>query len=302
MPGTRSRRNSWLLVLVLGLVAALPAGASAPAISLPCKPGSGPNFAERKVTVDQLRAPADVRCGNFESVDLQEDDLSQIDFTGADFRYAKLGTSDLSQANFTGANLTGADLDHATLDQATLSYATFDKADLSHAKMIQVTADHASFVGANVSNVDMTQATLTDADLDHSNLGGTDFTQAELGGATFHGATGLTPWGLIVLIIAGVVFAALLARLIRKATSSGNNAGPGTLATGLAGALIVAVGVHLTVGGFVDLVAGAFGGPIEQTCNTGPLCTIGVQSGFLGAFGGIFAIIGGFVVMATSKS
>jgi hypothetical protein len=69
---------------------------------------------------------------------------------------------------------------------------------------------------------------------------------------------------------------------------------------GLAGVLIVALGVHLTIGGFVGEVAGDFGPQIRETCSTGVFCTVGLQSGFTGLWAGIMAIVIGFVAIGKS--
>jgi hypothetical protein len=69
-----------------------------------------------------------------------------------------------------------------------------------------------------------------------------------------------------------------------------------TLARGLVGSLVVALGFHLFLGGLADEVVSSFGPPLAQTCSAGALCTVGVASGFLGLFSGVFVIIAGFAV------
>ncbi len=64
--------------------------------------------------------------------------------------------------------------------------------------------------------------------------------------------------------------------------------------------LIVALGVHLTIGGFVGEVAGDFGPQIRETCSTGVFCTVGLQSGFTGLWAGIMAIVIGFIAIGKS--
>jgi hypothetical protein len=72
--------------------------------------------------------------------------------------------------------------------------------------------------------------------------------------------------------------------------------GPG-LVRGLLGSVMVAFGFHLFVGGLLDEFVGGFSVPLQQTCS-GPLCVVGVASGFFGIFGGIIVAILGFGIRA----
>jgi hypothetical protein len=164
--------------------------------------------------------------------------------------------------------------------------------------------------GANLSGVNLGQADLTGADLSKANLSGTDFTQATLDQATFTGATGLLPWNLFVLAFAALMFVLLLIGTLRRGFSNraggfgySNQTGmnPGvTMVRGLIGAVVVAVGFSLAIGGFLGEIVSAAGPPVTQTC-VGALCKVGVSSGFIGIFGGIFVIIAGFAIRAASR-
>jgi uncharacterized protein YjbI with pentapeptide repeats len=280
-------------------LALLAGGASASMRATPaCEPGSGPDFTHTDVTQSDLTSGRDVRCANLAGAYMQGFDLTQVDLEGANLQGANLEGADLGQATLTGATLKAANLANANMIQAVLSSAVLDGADLSHAKLGQVTADHASFAGANLTGVDFTQADLRDANLDHAKLRGSDFTQAEIGGATFHGATGITPWSLIIAIASGVVFVMLLVGPVRRAVTRGS---PRALALGIAGALVVALGVHLFLGGLVEGFVGSFGAPVRQTCSTGPLCPVGVGFGIFGIWLGVAVVIAGFVVLAAAK-
>lgn len=257
-----------------------------------CQPGSGANLAGKHLTNASISAldPGALRCANLTGADLSGLSLIQVDFTG----------SDLKNAN----------LQHADLSQATLNLADLSGANLTDATMVQVEARQAKFVGANLSGADFTQADLTDADLSKANLSGTGFTQATLDHATFTGATGLLPWNLFVLIFALLILVLLLVATLRRSLS-GRSAGFGysnqtgtnpsvAMVRGLLGAVVVGIGFSLAIGGFLGEVLSAAGPPITQTCE-GALCKVGVSSGFIGIFGGVFVIIAGFALRATSR-
>jgi hypothetical protein len=173
--------------------------------------------------------------------------------------------------------------------------------------MIQVSAKSAKLVGAKLDHADLTQADLTGADLAKANLSGTTFTQATLDQANFAGATGVPPYSLYLLMVAGIILALLvlgsirksmrLLRLNRQNMSNFAMSRTGiTLTRGLIGSLVAALGFHLFLGGLVDEVVSASGPPLAQTCSAGALCTVGVASGFFGLFGGVFIILAGFAI------
>ena len=280
------------LAAVGGLVAALFLTAStavaAGATTASCTPGSGPDLAGRQLTSSDLSSySSGLQCANLTGADLSGLSLIQVDFTGAVMR---------------NANLQHADLSQATLDQADLSGA-----NLSNAQMTQVSARSAKLVGAQLAHADFTQADLTGADLAKANLSGTTFTQATLDQANFAGATGVPPYSLYLLIVAGIILALLVLGSVRKGRRIlrlNRQAMPGfamsrtgiTLTRGLVGSFVVALGFHLFLGGLIGEIASASGPPVAQTCSAGALCTVGVASGFFGLFGGVFVILAGFAI------
>jgi hypothetical protein len=225
---------------------------------------------------------------------------------------ADLSILSLGQVDFTDAIMRDADLQHADLTQATLDFADLSGANLTDATMIQVEAKQANMTGADLSGVDLTQADLTGADLSKTKLSGTTFTQATLDHTTFTGATGIPPWNLYVLIVAAVIFVLLIMGTVRRGMRTTRNAGgfafanaagnrPGSLLVrGLIGALLVAIGFSLFVGGILGQILSASGPPVTQTC-VGALCKIGVASGFIGLFGGLFIVIAGFGIRASGR-
>jgi uncharacterized protein YjbI with pentapeptide repeats len=288
--GRFGRRTA--LAAVGGLVAAvfLAAGTAVAvgATTASCTPGSGPDLAGRHLTSSDLSSySSGLQCANLTGADLSGLSLAQVDFTGAVMR---------------DANLQGADLSQATFDQADLSGA-----NLSNAQMIQASARYAKLAGADLAHADFTQADLTGADLARANLSGTTFSQATLDQANFAGATGVPPYSLYLLIVAGIILTLLVLgsirkgrrvlRLNRQAMPSFAMGRTGiALARGLVGSLAVALGFHLFLGGLADEIVSSFGPPLAQTCSAGALCTVGVASGFFGLFGGVFVIIAGFAV------
>jgi hypothetical protein len=66
--------------------------------------------------------------------------------------------------------------------------------------------------------------------------------------------------------------------------------GPRSVILALLGGLVAAFGFHLFAGGLIDEFIGGFGAPITQTCS-GPLCKVGVGSGMVGVFAGIFVLL-----------
>jgi uncharacterized protein YjbI with pentapeptide repeats len=287
----RFRRRT-ALATVGGLLAAVFLTASTStamgATAASCTPGSGPNLAGKHLTSSDVSDQSTaLRCANLTGADLSGLSLIQVDFTGAVMR---------------DANLQHADLGQATLDQADLSGA-----NLSNAQMGQVSAKDAKLVGAKLDNADLTQADLTGADLAKANLSGTTFTQATLDQANFAGVTGLPPYSLYLLIVAGIILALLIVGSVRKSgrmlrlnrenMSSFATSRTGiALARGIVGSLVAALGFHLFLGGLAAEIVGAFGPPLAQTCTTGALCTVGVGSGFIGLFAGVFVILAGFAL------
>jgi hypothetical protein len=249
-------------------------GASASGAAQACKPGSGQNLTHRKLTQDFFSNATDISCANLSGVDLSGFDLTQVQLPGADFENANLENTTLIQATVTGADFSGANMKDAKLGQAQ--------------------AQGANFSGADLTGADFGQADLTDANLDNTKLGGVSFVQTTLHGATFKGATGVPPYSLFLLIGCAIVFVLLAWRPIRRLTSGNSSVGRALL--GLLGAFLVAAGLHLFIGGILNLAVGGFGTPIAQTCSTGVFCSVGVQSGFVGLWAGIFAIIIGFIL------
>jgi Pentapeptide repeats (8 copies) len=288
-------RQAFVTVVAAALLLTTSSG-SAGGAAAACKPGSGPNLTHRKLTQDSFSNGTNISCANLSGVDLSGFDLTQVTLPGADFSDANLSGTTFTQATLTGADFSGANLSSAQLGQAEAQGANFSGANMQHAQLVQMSGQGANFDGADLTGADLGQAELTDANLDQTKLGGASFVQTTLTGATFKGATGVTPYSLFLLIGCAVVFVLLAWRPIRRLTNGSSGVGGALL--GLLGAFLVAAGLHLFVGGILDEAVGGFGTPISQTCSTGVFCSVGVRSGFMGLWAGIFAIIIGFVLRA----
>ena len=71
------------------------------------------------------------------------------------------------------------------------------------------------------------------------------------------------------------------------------------LVLGLLGAALVAFGAHLFVGGILGQVTSPFDSLVITACS-GPQCSVGIASGTLGIFVGIFAALAGFAARAAA--
>ncbi|MGC1244704.1 MAG: pentapeptide repeat-containing protein, partial [Spirulinaceae cyanobacterium] len=129
---------------------------------------------------------------------LEDTELSQINFRGADLAQASLrgsnfrspgkdqrwGTyddaiADLSGANLKKADLRGANLSKVSLNRANLMQATLNRANLSKANLEGANLSSAQIINTNLQGANLQKTSLTGAD-----LGSADFYQANLQGAS----------------------------------------------------------------------------------------------------------------------
>ncbi len=97
----------------------------------------------RKQILADLAGVGHLRERKLTSVMLDNIDLQNVDFTGANLQNAYLRGSNLQGANFSGANLKGAYIDNADLRNA-----NFQGADLRFAKLGGAQLEGADFTGA----------------------------------------------------------------------------------------------------------------------------------------------------------
>ena len=132
-----------------------------------------------------------------------EQDLSQMDFSGADLRgvdfrwtslcNAKFIGADLREANLTSANLSNADLRGADLTKATLINAYFVAANLNGANLSAANLKDANFSSANLNAANFSFANLTFVDLRCAVLVEANFTNAILSNCLVYG---VSAWGV----------------------------------------------------------------------------------------------------------
>lgn len=318
-----SHFGRWLVVLAvagLSLAGAAPAALGAPGAA-GCTPGSGKNLAGRQLTSADVRAQQDLKCANLTGAKLAGLSLTQIDLEGAVLRNADLHGTQLIQATLDGADLSGANLAGANLSQADMKGTDLTGADLTGADLTQVTATGAQFQQAKVKDADFTQAQLTNA----------TFTGAQ--GLTPWSLYLLIGAGVVFVLLAVMA----IMKAVRRRRPAPTAAAPGWtapgiadygaapigrvavapapgstfapinspqargvgrgLALGLAGALLVAFGLHLFIGGLIGQFSFAFDTLATSVC-TYPTCPVGITSGMIGLFGGIFVVMAGFVAVA----
>ncbi|MFD2683569.1 pentapeptide repeat-containing protein [Streptomyces phyllanthi] len=268
---------------------------------------SGPAQA---VALESSRASQSSECAAHSGKQLAGKRLTQQDvdsdrvFRCADLRGADLAGLSLIQDDFTGADLTGAKLRGANLTQADLVGARLAKADLTDTELTQVSASQADLTGANLTGADLTQADLTGARLNGAALSGAQFSQTELDGTAFDDATGVIRWDYYLLIGAAGLFVLLALRLLRTA---GRAPAPTAvrvrlLAFGLAGRLLIVLGLHMFAGYLIgQVVPLATGSPLKQICQ-GPHCAVGVGLGFAGPWLALGTVAVGFAVLTRKQA
>lgn len=103
--------------------------------------------------------------------------ISDLNFSGADFTRA-----DLSHADLKGANLSGAEFFFAKLSVASLDGADLSKAELVHARLSDAILCGANLCKADLAGANLPDALLFGATLSKAKLDGTNLTRADLAG------------------------------------------------------------------------------------------------------------------------
>jgi uncharacterized protein YjbI with pentapeptide repeats len=263
--------------------------------------------------------------------------MGQADLSGAKLAGANLSGADLSQATLTGADFSSANLAHAKLIQAEADDTTWTGADLTSVDATQAELKNATFDHAKVSSADFTQADLAGASFASARgltpwslyvgiaAGAVFLLLAALSLRKALGRRGRTPAAKAAPAEPGVVQGTYVGDTYQSiwnrpagstvqvaptatpsATGAFNPINPPasskrgfamTFAVGLLGALIVAFGLHLFLGGMVGSFSFAFDTLATTTCS-GPQCAVGVASGTVGLVGGVFVVIAGIFVRA----
>ncbi len=246
--------------------------------------------------------------------------MTQADLPGADLKGADFSGADLTQATLTGADLTGANLSGATIEQIDGANVNLTDADLTDVKATQAGLTGATFDGAKLGGGDFSQAELGHATFKDVR-GLTNWSQYLLIGAAVaflltavvavrralrrrpgpDGAPAVpaappapaSPWtsqGAFATMAVAAPAAFNPINVQPKTVSRG-------LVLGLLGALLVAFGLHLMVGGMLGQFSFAYDTLATTTCSA-PTCSVGVDSGVLGLIGGVGVLLAGLYAMA----
>lgn len=290
-------------------------------LGLVCQPGSGPQLAGHRLTQADIARyePDSLRCADLAGANLSGLSLIQIDLTGADLRNADLAHADLTQATLDGADLSDANLSDATLLQTSARAAKFDGANLSNVNLTQ-----ADLTGADLSGAKLGGSDFSEADIGQANFKGATgltpwslylliaaaalfvalawqtfrrsrrFRPGRSGMRGLNRAAGLNDQiGLTDQI--GLAVRTGLTDQIGFVGRTGVTGVRQRLVPGLLGALLIALGFHLFVGGLMGVFLPIIGPPVTQTC-AGPQCIVGVGSGLFGPVIGVFVLLIGLGV------
>ena len=173
-----------------------------------------------------MSTSAQTRELRFQGCNLAGANLSKLDLSNINFKYANLrGTNlkganlsqasleraDLYQSNLEGAQLIGTNFSHANLENSNLRATTvvdpkrngtgpegqpkasFEAANLKNtnfegSRLVEANLRVAILKGSNLQNCDLTGANLTGADLENCDLSGSDLSEANLRKANIKGA------------------------------------------------------------------------------------------------------------------
>jgi hypothetical protein len=113
---------------------------------------------------------------------LELENLSKVNLSGAELKRANLKMTDLKGANLSYAYLVEADLSHALLTEVNLSKAIFDKANLEYARFFRADLTQASLTGANLNHASFDETNFQWANLDYA-----DFSNSSVGWSIFAG-------------------------------------------------------------------------------------------------------------------
>lgn len=126
-------------------------------------------------TVGSFLESANLRCANFAGEDLIGANFHNADFSGITYEDGSIMMTNLSGACLVQVDFSGADLRYASLDGSNLYCANLSEANLSNAHL-----DGAYLMGADLSHTDLTETDLSRANFRNANLSSADLTGADL--------------------------------------------------------------------------------------------------------------------------
>tara|TARA_Y100001936_G_C16037543_1_gene649512 strand:+ start:102 stop:1637 length:1536 start_codon:yes stop_codon:yes gene_type:complete len=111
--------------------------------------------------------------------DLSNQDFSDENFDGKDFRDCNLSNSDFTDATFRDANLKNTNLSNSIFTDADLRKSNLKNSDLSNSKLIGADCSDANFSNAKLNNSNLTDANLNGSIFRGTLLENVDFTDAK---------------------------------------------------------------------------------------------------------------------------
>jgi hypothetical protein len=288
-------------------------GVSLSQVNLAGALATGANFSNVSMGQADLTG-AKLAGANLSGADLTQATLTGADFTSANLAHAKLTQAEADNTTWTGADLTGVDATQAELKDATFENAKLGSADFTQADLSGADFDSAQgltnwslylIIAAGAVFLLLAALSLRKAMGRRGRKPAGPPAPSEPGvvQGTYVGDTYQSIWnrpspGSNVQLTKQAPFAPAPAtgafNPINPPASSTRGFGM-TLAIGLLGALIVAFGVHLFLGGMIGSFSFAFDTLATATCS-GPQCSVGVGSGTVGLTVGVFVVIAGFFV------
>lgn len=154
-------------------------------------------IANRRKGFDYPQMWIDLSLVDLPSVNLEEANLGQVSFAGANLRYARFDGANLREACFSGSILTEARFDHADLRDADFSSCRghriyLENTKLRDAKFFASDIFDAHIQNADARNVNFMSANIWRLDAGKTNFTGANFANANIRGASLHHAVGLS--------------------------------------------------------------------------------------------------------------
>ncbi len=128
-----------------------------------------------------------VEIPNLSNALLQGTNLNDFDLSSIDFSLANLSDVRLSRANLSFANFRLAKLSGAILRAANLSFANFSNVNLDNIDLNSTNLSNADFFGSSLIKANLGDAILTNTSIAHANLSNAHIFDANLNGAVMVG-------------------------------------------------------------------------------------------------------------------
>jgi uncharacterized protein YjbI with pentapeptide repeats len=278
---------------------------------------------------------AQLQGADLSGADLTQATLTGADLSNADLSHAKLIQAEAGSARFAGADVSDVDFTQATLTDASFDRARVGGADFTQAELGGTSFDGVKglkpwstylLIGAGAVFVLLAALSMARVLRRRGEQSGTAPSERGVGaaplwpegssepatstpatsGSTWSSAWTRSAWqrsrspaapgsgGTATSGNFGISPTGEIAPFNPINAPSKRSVGRG-IALGLVGSLLVAFGLHLFVGGLIGEFSFAYDTLAKKVCSSAQ-CAVGVSSGMLGLFGGVFVVMGGFFV------